>query len=322
LVADGPRDETYGGKLPRRRLGRSELVVPGVALGGAQLGSAEISDRQAVETIHYALELKIDYFDTSPMYGQGESERRYGIALQGVPRETYTLSTKTGSHPERWGDYSWDGTMWTVDNSLRVLKTDYLDLVLVHDPDWLNPEGMRPVFAPRGALDALERLKEEGVIRAIGLGQKRFDYHRQAIESGRFDVILTYNNYHPLDARAADWLLPLAAEHDVGVINGSPMAHGLLIGQDPDEVFRRRERWPDNVERLLRAARRFHQWCEERGVPMAAVILQFCVRQHLIHCTLTGAKTRAELEHNLGAATTPLPTDVWDELSEVDFWRI
>lgn len=137
--------------------------------------------------------------------------------------------------------------------------------------------------------------------------------------STRFDVILTYNNYHPLDASATDWLLPLAEEHDVGVLNGSPMAHGLPIGQDPHEVFARRERWPDNVERLLPGARRFHQWCEDKGVSMAAVILHFCLRQPLIHCTLTSARTRAELEENLHAATTPLPEDVWDELAALDF---
>jgi aryl-alcohol dehydrogenase-like predicted oxidoreductase len=309
--------ERYGDRLPRRRLGRSELIVPALSLGGAQLGSAEIGDDEAIETVQVALAQGIDYFDTSPMYGGGESERRYGRALEGVPRDSFTLSTKTGSHPERWGDYTWDGTMWTVENSLRVLKTDYLDLVLVHDPDRLNPEGIRPVFAPHGALSALENLKEQGIVRAIGLGQMRFDYHRQAIESGRFDVILTYNNYQPVDTSAADWLLPLAQEYDVGVINGSPMAHGLLIGEDPEAVFARRENWPDDVPPMLPAARRFYHWCQERRVPMVDVIFQFCLRQPLIHCTLTGAKTRAELERNLKAATAPLPIDVWDELAEL-----
>jgi aryl-alcohol dehydrogenase-like predicted oxidoreductase len=305
--------------LPRRRLGRSELIVPAIALGGARLGSDEIDDDEAVATVRYALERGIDYFDTSPMYGRGESERRYGIALDGVPRESFTLSTKTGSHPARRGDYSWDGTMWTVENSLRVLKTDYIDLLLIHDPDLLNPEGMQPVLAPRGALEALEHLRDQGVIRAIGLGQRRLDYHQQAIECGRFDVILTYGNYQPVDTSAADWLLPLAKAHDVGVLNGSPMAHGLLIGRDPDQVFAERTGWSADVAPMLPAARRFYRWCEQRQVPMLAVIFQFCLRQSLIHCTLTGAKTRTELQENLAHTTASLPEEIWEELTTPGF---
>jgi aryl-alcohol dehydrogenase-like predicted oxidoreductase len=286
-----------------------------VALGGAPLGRTTISDQEAIEAIQYALEQGVNYFDTSAGYGGGTSETRFGLALEGVSRETFVLSTKTGSHPERRGDYSWDATMWSVEHSMRRLKLDYLDIVLVHDPPYLDGRGMDPVLATGGALDALEHLRDQGAIGAIGLGQKRFDFHRTAIESGRFDVILTFNNYHPLDVSAADWLLPLARKHDVGVINGSPMAHGLLGGQDPDVTYARRPRWSASVERLVPGARLLYRWCRERDVSMAAVIFQFCMRQPLIDCTLTGARTRAQLEMNLRAATTPLPEAIWDELA-------
>ena len=166
---DSPNSPRTGDKLPRRRLGRSELVVPGFALGGAPLGRTTVGDHEAIETIHYALEQGVNYLDTSAGYGGGLSETRFGLALEGVSRETFVLSTKMGSHPERRGDYSWDATMWSVEHSLRRLKMDYLDIVLVHDPFYHNPEGMKPVLAPRGALEALESLKEQGVIGAIGL---------------------------------------------------------------------------------------------------------------------------------------------------------
>jgi aryl-alcohol dehydrogenase-like predicted oxidoreductase len=188
-----------------------------------------------------------------------------------------------------------------------LLKTDYLDLLLVHDP-----ADLEPVFAPGGALEALESLKEQGVIGHIGLGQRRHDFHRRAIESGRFDVILTYHDHHPLRTTAATELLPLAARHDVGVLNGGPLAQGLLVGRDPDTVDEGvRQR---NSERDFAAARRFYHWCRERGVSMLAVALQFSLRQPLIHCTLTGVTTRAELVENLRAATTPLPDGIWEEL--------
>ena len=309
-----PPSDGLGTQIPRRRLGRSELIVPAFALGGYPLGQEDVTDAEAIEAIHYGLEQGIDYIDTSPMYG--ESEHRFGMALDGVERESIIISTKTGSHPERRGDYSWDGTLWSVENSLRLLKTDYLDLVLVHDPHWLSDDGMRPIFAERGALGALEHLKAQGIIRSIGLGQKRFDYHRQAIESGRFDVILTFNNYHPLDVSAVDWLLPLANKHDVGVLNGAAMAHGLLTGQNPEEIAARSPLGL-GLDEMLPDAQRLYDWCHEKDIPMAAVVFQFCLRQPLIHCTLTGVRTRAELAENLQATTMSIADGFWSELTEL-----
>ncbi|MBV9471065.1 MAG: aldo/keto reductase [Abitibacteriaceae bacterium] len=306
----------YGDRLPRRRLGRSQLRVPALALGGAGLGGAglatrghEVNDKDGIETVRYALEQGINYIDTSPLYG--ESERRIGLALEGVPRDSYILSSKTGTHPQRRGDYSWDGTLWSVENSLKLLKTDFIDLLLVHDPN-----DIEPVFAPRGALEALEELKTQGVIKSIGLGQRNHDFHRRAIESGRFDVILTYNDYHPLRTTAADWLLPLAAQHDVGVLNGAVLEHGMLAGNNAD--YLNNPTWQNFPARELAAARRLYAWCNERDIPVQALAFQMSLRQPLIHCTLTGAKTRAELEQNLEAATIPLPENVWEELEALN----
>ena len=214
-----------------RRLGRSGMEVPALSLGGAGFGDREqVSDEEAIGTVEYALEHRINYIDTSPLYG--ESERRIGLALTGVPRSHYLLSTQTGTHPTRRGDYSGDETRWSVENSLRLLKTDHSDLLLVHDPR--DENDIEAIFAAGWSAERAGRLEGAGVIGAIGLGQRRYEWHRRAILSGRFDVILTYNDYHPLRTTArASGLLKLAKQHNVGVINGSPMAHGLLNGSDP-----------------------------------------------------------------------------------------
>ena len=198
-----PSDQTGKRKIfvmlnPKRRLGRTGLEVTQFSLGGAGIGMRAVTDEGAIETVRQALQAGINYVDTSPLYG--ESERRVGLALQGVPRGDYVLSTKTGTHPERRGDYSWDGTHWSVENSLRLLKTDRIDLLLVHDPR--DEADMEAIFGPRGALEALESLKAQGVIGAVGLGQRNHDWHRRAILSGRFDAILTYNDYHPIRTTA------------------------------------------------------------------------------------------------------------------------
>ena len=302
---------TYGEKLPRRRLGRTELMVPAVSLGGVGVGglATRVEEDEAIEGVRYAVEQGIDYIDTSPFYE--ESERRIGIAIKDYPREKLILSTKTGTHPDRKQDYSWDGTMWTVENSLKLLHTDYIDLLLVHDP-----VDIEPVFAPRGALEALEHLHDQGVIKNIGLGQRRHDFHKRAIESGRFDSILTFNDYHPLHTSAADWLLPLAKQHDVGVLNGAAMAHGLLTNDDP-AIVNASLVYP-RPDYQVAVARRLYKFCQENDVPMLAVVFQFCMRQAMIDCTLTGAKNIAEIDANFTAATTPLPESIWPELDALD----
>jgi aryl-alcohol dehydrogenase-like predicted oxidoreductase len=308
MTAPQPTDSraTYGAQLPRRRLGRSGLIVPALALGGAGFGGVfgGAEEEAAIETVRYALAQRINYFDTSPYYQQ--SERRLGLALEGIKREDIVLSTKTGTHPERFQDYSWDATMWSVENSLKLLGTDYIDLLLVHDP-----HDMAPVFAPHGALDALESLRGQGVIKAIGLGQREHEFHRRAIESGRFDVILTFYDYNPVRTTAQP-LLELAARHNTGVLNGAVLLFGLLAG-NPDTPATTL-RFP---EREHQAARRLYQWCGARDIPIQAVALQFSLRQPAIHCTLTGAKTPQELEENLRAATLPLPDLIWREIAEL-----
>ncbi len=118
-------------QLLKRRLGRTELLVTSLSLGGARIGSDHVTDDEAIEAVHRAITLGINYLDTSPLYG--ESERRVGLALADGWREKIYLATKTGTHPKWRGDYSASGTRRSVENSLRLLGTDYLDVCLVHD---------------------------------------------------------------------------------------------------------------------------------------------------------------------------------------------
>ena len=295
--------------LAKRRRGRTNLEVTELGFGGVGVGGlygGDVTDRNAVETVEAVLESGINFLDTSPFYA--ESERRLGLALAGVPRESYFLSSKTGTHPARSQDYTRDGTLWTVENTLKLLKTDRLDLLLVHDP-----EELEPALAPGGALETLEDLRRQGVVLYIGLGQRRHDFHRRAIDTGRFDVILTYNDYHITRTTAyTDGLLQHAEEADIGVLNGSPMGHGLLAGGDPRTLKTHHQ-----TERDTMMAARLYDWCVERKINQRAVVLQSCLRQNLIHCTLTGAKTPAELRENLEAIEEPLPEDVWRELAEL-----
>lgn len=300
--------------LPRRSLGQSGLEVTALGLGGAGFGGAgfggaygAVSDDEAIETVRRAVADGITYIDTSPLYG--ESERRLGLALHGGLRERVILSTKTGTHPRWRGDYSASATHRTVENSLRLLGTDYIDLLLVHDPPNLHR-----ALGPGGAVDALEDLKRQGVIRAIGLGVRDHALHQEAIRSGRIDAVLTYLDYTLLRTSAADDILSPAAAHGVGVINGSPLAMGLLSGVDPDAHARTAPGWATASEPDRRMARRLWRWARAREVDLQALALQFSLREPRIAATVVGSKTAAEVARNMRAVTTPLTEYIWAEL--------
>jgi aryl-alcohol dehydrogenase-like predicted oxidoreductase len=302
------------GTLEIRRLGRGELRVTALGLGGAGFGGSSygaVSDDEAVETVRAAIDGGITHIDTSPLYG--ESERRLGLALQGVRRDRLIISTKVGTHPKWRGDYSADATYLSVENSLRLLGTEYIDLLLVHDPPTLDQ-----ALGPAGAFEALEQLKAQQVIRAIGLGVRSHALLEQAIRSDRVDVILTFLDYTLLRTSAADVVLPLAAAHDVGVINGSPLAMGLLSGGDPDRYLETAMPWVGQaLQGDLPAARRMWRLAREHGIDLQALALQWSMRERRIGGTLAGGKTAAEVRRNIEAATAPLPEGIWEEVETV-----
>ena len=295
---------TQTNPLPRRRLGRTELEVTCLGMGGAGLGRGDATDDEAIEAVHRAIDLGINYLDTAPLYG--ESERRVGLALADGWREKIYLATKTGTHPEWRGDFSAAGTRRSVENSLRLLGTDYLDVCLVHDPD-----SMDPVVAKGGALDELQRMREEGLIKFIGLGVRQHEFHKIAIETGVVDVILTYLDYTLLSQTANEWLIPLAAENDIGIINGSPIAMGLLSGVEPDASAK-----SDHISNSEgEKAYQLWQWANDNDLNLLNLAIQFCFRQPRIAMSLTGSKNAEEVEQNFAAATTLVPDDVWEQLA-------
>jgi aryl-alcohol dehydrogenase-like predicted oxidoreductase len=221
------------------------------------------------------------------------------------------VSTKTGTRDRRNRDFSASGTRQSVEKSLELLKTDYLDVVLVHDPRELDP-----VLAPDGAWAELRRMKAEGLIRMIGLGVRTHEFHRRLIDTGDCDVILTHSDFHLLDQSADKAVLDPAAARGVGVFLGAPLGQGLLSGRDPREVLKERPRlaahpeWQDRVEK----AYELWTWCKAWGVDLLALNLQFCVRDPRVDATLVGASTPGQIERDVQALSTEIPDAMWEEL--------
>lgn len=301
--SDGPPLEA----LPRRPLGRAGFSVRPLGLGGASLAAARVTDEAAVATVRRALELGIEFIDTSAAYGYGESERRIGLALTVQDRQRIRLQTKAGSGT-RPKEYSGEAIRRSVEASLKRLRTDYLDVCLIHDPDELEP-----VLAPGGGIEALVRLSEEGVIGATGLGVRSHDFHQRAIADGRFDVILTYLDYTLL-SRSAGPLIRAASEAGLGVVIGSPLAAGLLAGgEGPPCRYGSpvRSEEPD-----AQAALRLRRWAGDHGVSLPSLALQWILRNPRVGVVLAGAASAAEIEESVRAVTTTLPPEVWEQFGD------
>ncbi|MSS70237.1 MAG: aldo/keto reductase [Candidatus Latescibacteria bacterium] len=277
--------------LETRRLGRTGMQPKALGLGCAWFGKADNTDRDTIEGVRRAIELGVDFLDTSPLYG--ESERRVGLALEGGWREKVHLQTKTGTHPSRRHDFSAEATRWSVENSLRLLKTDYFDSVLIHDP-----QDIEDPLAPGCALDELLKMKTEGIVRHIGLGVRQHAFHRRAIETGQIEIVLTYLDYTLLDQSVAQTTLPLAKERGVGVILASPLGMGKLAGPEPKDDPRAHAMWA---------------WCKERGTSVRHLALQFCLAAPINGIVLSGPANRQQVEEVYEAATTEVPAEVWRE---------
>ncbi|MFH1570369.1 MAG: aldo/keto reductase [Gemmatimonadota bacterium] len=284
-------------ELKQIDLGRTGMKPKNLGLGCAWFGSDKSSDKDTIEGVRRAVELGMDFVDTSA--GYGESERRVGLALEGGWRDKVYLETKAGTHPQKRGDYSAATIRWSVENSLRQLKTGYLDSVLIHDPSDIEVP-----LAPGHALDELLKLKQEGVIGHVGLGVRQHEFHRRAIETGHCEIVLTYLDYTLLDQSVAATTLPLAQERGVGIILASVFGMGLLGGREPDLTAAR----PRPQAYLAHA---MWQWCRDQGVNIRHLAMQYCLAAPVECMVMPGPYNKQKVEEAYEAFATEVPAEVW-----------
>lgn len=320
--------------LARRTLGRTGFQVTPIGLGGAYLGYRREDDRSVIDdevgvaTVLRALELGINLIDTSAGYlGGSRSEEIVGLALarwfaNGGSRDDLVISTKTGTRNRRDRgphNYSARATWESVQTSLELLGCGYLDVVLVHDP-----EDLGPVLAPGGAWEALKAMKAQGLVRAIGLGVRNHEFHQRLIATDECDVCLTHCDYNLADQSAATGVLEPAAAANVGVLNGTSLFHGLLLGdRSPESIAaeRAQQQWSPTLtasSAWRRAvARSQHAWiaAQRYGIDLLALAIQFTAREPRISATVMGASTPAQIEADVRALGVPIPDEVWEKLA-------
>lgn len=323
--------------LATRPLGRTGLEVPILGLGGAPLGDLyeRIPEERALATIARAYDGGARLFDTAPLYGYGLSEHRMGHVLRHQPRESYVLSTKVGrllvaDDPSRIDrglfkgglnfrpeyDYSYDGTLRVVEQSLQRLGIERVDILLIHDVDiWTH--GSREAYEERlnqaieGAYRALDRLRAEGVIKAVGVGVNEVEACLRFAQACRMDCFLLAGRYTLLEQGGLDDLLPLAERQGSSFLLGGPFNSGILAtGAVPGAKYNYREAPPEIQERV----RRIEAVCGRHGVPLAAAAIQFPLGHPQVASIVPGAVRPEEVERNLELIQARIPPELWAEL--------
>lgn len=322
--------------LAERPFGRSGLRLTTLGLGGVPLAGLyePIGDDAALATVLAGHDGGIRYFDTAPFYGHGLSEHRMGQALRRVARDSFRLSTKVGrllrAAPAATVespmvaellpfvpafDYSYDGTLRSLEDSLQRLGLATIDLVLVHDPNrrWHGdawPERFREVMD--GAHKALERLRGEGVIGAFGIGAHGHEECLAFAKAGAFDGFMLAGQYTLLDQSAADAFLPYCEQHGLGVLLAAPFNSGILAtGTAAAAHYYYQPAPPEIVEQV----RRIEAACARHQVALPAAALQFPLRHPAVTSVVPGLQSVAQARRAIAHVQAPIPDAFWAELA-------
>jgi D-threo-aldose 1-dehydrogenase len=303
--------------LPTRPFGKSELMVAPLCIGCAQLGDMpetfafSVSEQQALETLRSAFQSPINFFDTAAAYGDGESERRIGLALAergGLPPGC-VLATKADRNLQT-GDFSGDQIKRSIERSLRLLGLSRLQVVFLHDPEHTTFD---TVMAPGGPLEVLLAYRAEGVIGHIGVAGGPIDMLIRYVETGAFEAVITHNRYTLLNRSAAP-LLDIAAARGLAVLNAAPYGSGILA-KGPDGYAR--YAYQDAPPEMVASTRRMAEICERYGVPLGAAALQFSLRDPRITSTVVGMSRPERIAQTLTFASHPISANLWAELDTV-----
>jgi D-threo-aldose 1-dehydrogenase len=325
--------------LRRRKIGKTNLEVTELGLGGAPMGGfrATISDAEAMALTDAAHEGGVRYFDTSPFYGYGRSELRMGAALRQRPREEYVISTKVGRilHAMKPGektpadfrqnglpgfapvfDYTYDGVMRSLEHSHLRLGLARIDIALIHDVDFWTIKD-RAILEERfktvmdSGFKALDELRRAGVIGAIGVGINESDTSLRFIQAGNFDCMLLAGRYTLLEQGGLEAFLPECVKRNVSVILGGPYNSGILTGGVKPGAT---HDYVAASASLIEKARKIEAVCGRHGVELGAAAMQFPLFHPAVCAVIPGALSATEVKQNIARLSAKIPVELWSEL--------
>ncbi len=323
-------------------VGSRGLQITRLGLGGTAFGNmySALGDQEALDVIEASYNAGVRYFDTAPLYGYGLSETRMGPGLNRYDRDEIVISSKVGymlkerqegedyielfvDAPElaTYFDYSRDAVLRSIEASLDRLQMDRLDIVLIHDPD--DGKSIEPDWVPgdRGNFDAvmseaypaLAELREQGVIKAIGLGMNQWQMLADFARAGDFDAFLLAGRYTLLEQESLRELLPLCEEKNVRIVIGGPYNSGILAtGAVEGAMYN----YLPASEDLLTRVRGIEAVCARYDIPLQAAALQFPFGHPAVATVIPGARSIAEVGSNIDYIEFDIPADFWGELKQ------
>jgi D-threo-aldose 1-dehydrogenase len=318
-----------------RALGRSGLTSGPIAFGGAQIGNfaVAISSDQALATVDAAWDGGIRYFDVAPHYGLGLAEERLGLALGSRPRDEFVVSTKVGRllvpNPDgdvpddegfnlssslmRRYDFSRDGVLRSIEDSLRRLQLDRIDIVYVHDPDEFYSQALSEAFP------ALEELRSQGVISSYGAGMNQAGMLADFVRYTDADVMMGAGILTLLDRSALEDLVPEAEQRGASIVAAAPFNSGLLATAHPsaEATFN----YAKAPAELIDRAERIAGLCASHGVSLPAVALQYPLRSSAVSAVCVGMRSPDQVRSNLELMATNIPEALWSDLDDSGLLR-
>ncbi len=293
--------------METRLLGKTGLKLPVLGFGSSSLGQEfrSVTLDEALQSVRVALDCGLNFIDTSPFYGRGLSEVLLGVALRGVPRDSFKLCTKLGRYDLDHFDFSARRVAESVDVSLHRLGTDHLDIILCHDIEFVK---LRQIVDE--TIPALRKIQQAGKVRFIGFSGYPQKLFRFICDQTEVDCVLSYNQYTLQNTRFADETIPYLKAKGIGVMNAGPFSARLLTNAPLPA-------WLKEPENVKAAARQAAQHCARRGVDIAKLALQFSITNPDITTTIAGSANPANIRQWAQWAAEPLDRELLAEVLEI-----
>ncbi|MGI8978671.1 MAG: aldo/keto reductase [Pirellulaceae bacterium] len=289
-----------------RPLGNTGLSLPALSFGASSLGAEfrQVDLQEALRSVHAALDLGMNFIDTSPYYGRGMSEVLLGVALRGIPREKYLLGTKLGRYDAAHFDFSARRVVESVDISLHRMGVSHLDIILCHDIEFVEMSQIALETLP-----ALRRLQKQGKVRFVGISGYPMNIFRYVLERAELDVVLSYNHYTLQNTMLAD-LVPYLRSKEVGIMNAAPFSARLLTNLPLPP-------WHKATPQVREICRAAAEHCQKRGVDIAQLALQFSVANQDLATCIVGSANPANVRKWAEWTAQPIDTTLLAEVQTI-----
>jgi len=324
----------------KRQIGKTKLQVTELGFGAATFGNLyrPMTDADAQSSIKKAMELGLNQFDTAPFYGFGLSEHRVGDALREYDSADYILSTKVGriltpcaKAEDKYGfcspmpfepeyDYSYDGVMRSFEHSIQRLGLSKIDILYMHDIGRAtHGDDHERLFkiAMEGGYKAMDELRSQGLVSAIGLGVNEYEVCEQAMDHGYFDCFLLAGRYTLLEQKALESFLPRCIKENSSIVLGGPYNSGILATGVRREGVVPHYNYEPASENIIKMVAKIEDVCQEFNVPLAAAALQFPLAHPAVVSVIPGLSSANRVETTVEQMKVNIPAEFWQKLQDV-----